>query len=84
MAIDPVIRGATVLILLFLLLSGGYLIYAVVRKRPLADPHDSDNFIASLPGWPKSLHRELLVIIGTVWSVTSVVLLVFYLRRWFY
>ena len=58
---------------LTLLWVGMYMIYAVIRKKPLADPNRSDIFIASLPFWPKDLHEVLLVIIGAGWSLGSLV-----------
>jgi len=82
MSVDPVTKLATTCILIFLLIIGVYLIYAVIKKKPLADPKEPDNFIANLPAWPKSLHRELLFIMGVVFSVTAVWLLIIYLTKW--
>jgi hypothetical protein len=45
-----------------------YMVYAVIRKKPLADPDYSDNFIANLPFWDKSLHRIKLLVGGVAGS----------------
>jgi hypothetical protein len=57
------------LFLAFLLLFVSlYAVYAVIRKKPLADPDDPDNFIANLPLYPKSLHRVNLLVGGVLSS----------------
>lgn len=76
-------RMVAVGLLVSILICGVYILYAVIRKKPLADPESPGNIFACQPLWPKSLHRPLLVIIGVMWSVFSLGLLIAYFIRWF-
>jgi hypothetical protein len=67
---ESLITKVGFLLLAFLLLFVSlYVVYAVIRKKPLADPYDPDNFIANLPFWDKSLHR-IKLLVGGVFSST--------------
>ena len=71
-----------ILIVIVVLTMGIYLIYAVIKKKPIADPDNPNNIIASFPVWPKSLHRQILVLIGVLFSVSSLCVIFAEIFRW--
>ena len=71
-----------ILIVLVVLFIGIYLIYAVLKKKPIADPNNPNNIIASFPAWPKSLHRHTLFLTGIFFTVISLCVLIAEIIRW--
>jgi hypothetical protein len=65
-----------VVILLLFGSMGVYLLYAGIKKDPLSDPDSIASFLASFPGWPKRLTRELFIIIGAAFCILSLFSLV--------
>ncbi len=60
-----------------------YMVYAVIKKKPLSDPNDPNNFIANLPFWSKSLHKVKLLLIGGFGSAFFLWYIIQYLIKWF-
>ena len=71
-----------ILIVIFVLFVGVYLIYAVLKNKPIADPNNPNNIIASFPAWPKSLHRQILILIGVFFSIASSCVIFVEIFRW--
>ena len=80
---SPLTKGGFFLLACLLFAVGFYMVYAVLRNKPLADPNDPDNFIANLPFWSKDLHRVKLLVGGTASSVFFLWIIIQYLRMWF-
>jgi len=71
-----------IMIVILVLAVGIYLLYAVIKRKPIADPDNPNNIIASIPAWPKSLHRQILVLIGVLFSVSSLCVIFAEIFRW--
>jgi hypothetical protein len=79
---SPITR-VVILALAFVLFSiSAYMVYAVLRNKPLADPNDPKNFIANLPFWSKDLHKVKLMVIGSIGSAFFFWYIIQYLKLW--